>query len=205
MFIVDPNIVYLALIFGLWIGVTAVYMPGTGLLEFFSAASVIGVVLALGSMPTNWGAVVLVIVGALSFIVIPFIRQQLLVLALGGLIMQALGGLFMFHGTVVSPVIIALIVVISLIYHRYILIPMLEKARMLPVNDESDGLIGARGRVVKALNPLGTVNVHGELWTASSEQPLEAGDEVIVVERDGLNILVEGIKHKRAPVNGHEE
>lgn len=205
MFIVDPNIVYLALIFGLWIGVTAVYMPGTGLLEFFSAASVIGVVLALGSMPTNWGAVVLVIVGALSFIVIPFIRQQLLVLALGGLIMQALGGLFMFHGTVVSPVIIALIVVISLIYHRYILIPMLEKARMLPVNDESDGLIGARGRVVKALNPLGTVNVHGELWTASSEQPLDAGDEVIVVERDGLNILVEGIKHKRAPVNGHEE
>ena len=205
MFIVDPNIVYLALIFGLWIGVTAVYMPGTGLLEFFSAASVIGVVLALGSMPTNWGAVVLVIVGALSFIVIPFIRQQLLVLALGGLIMQALGGLFMFHGTVVSPVIIALIVVISLIYHRYILIPMLEKARMLPVNDESDGLIGARGRVVKALNPVGTVNVHGELWTASSEQPLEAGDEVIVVERDGLNILVEGIKHKRAPVNGHEE
>lgn len=205
MFIVDPNIVYLALIFGLWIGVTAVYMPGTGLLEFFSAASVIGVVLALGSMPTNWGAVVLVIVGALSFIVIPFIRQQLLVLALGGLIMQALGGLFMFHGTVVSPVIIALIVVISLIYHRYILIPMLEKARMLPVNDESDGLIGARGRVVKALNPVGTVNVHGELWTASSEQPLDAGDEVIVVERDGLNILVEGIKHKRAPVNGHEE
>jgi membrane protein implicated in regulation of membrane protease activity len=49
------------------------------------------------------------------------------------------------------------------------------------------------------------VNVRGELWTANSDQPLHSGEEVVVVERDGLSIFVEGVKQKRAPLNGHEE
>lgn len=202
---IDPNLVYLGLIFGLWLGVTATYVPGTGLLEILSASIMIGVILVLKDMPTNWSAVIVMIVGVLTFIVIPFIKQQFLPLAIGGLVLQAGGSLFMFDGLPVSPVIIGLIVVLSLIYHRYVLIPVLEKARLQPVVDDDAGLLGARGRVIKALNPMGTVNVRGELWTATSDRPLESGEEVVVVERDGLNILVEGVKHKRAPLNGHEE
>lgn len=201
----DPNIVYLALIAGLWLGVTATYMPGTGLLEVLSAGIVITVVLALGNMPTNWGAVIILIVGVLSFIVMPFLKHQLTPLAVGGLLLQAGGSLFMFHGYQVSPVIIGLILVISLAYHRYVLIPLLEKTRLQPLVDDDANLIGARGRVVKPLSPIGTVNVRGELWTASSDRTLESGEEVIVVEREGLNVIVEGVKHKRAPLNGHEE
>ncbi|MAS37515.1 MAG: hypothetical protein CL610_26195 [Anaerolineaceae bacterium] len=203
--VVDPNIVYLALVIGLWLGVTATYMPGTGLLEIFSGATVIGAVWVLGNMPTNWGAVVVMIVGVLSFIVMPFLKQQFVPLAIGGLVLQAIGSLFMFHGLLVSPVLVALLLVISLIYHRYILIPVLEKARLQASPDEDSLLIGARGRVIKALDPVGTVNIRGELWTATSDHAVAAGEDVIVVEREGLNVVVEGVKHKRAPLNGHEE
>ncbi len=202
---IDPNIVYMALIFGLWMGVTATYMPGTGLLEIFSAAVVIGAMVALSNMPTHWGAVIILIVGVLTFIVMPFLKQQFVALAVGGLLLQAVGSLFMFPGFQVSPLIIALILVLSLAYHRYVLIPILEKARSQPLVDDDAGLIGARGRVIKSLSPIGTVNVRGELWTASSDRTLEAGEEVIVLEREGLNVIVEGVKHKRAPLNGHEE
>jgi membrane-bound serine protease (ClpP class) len=205
MVTIDPNMIYLALIFGLWLGVTATYVPGTGILEVVAAVMMIGAVWLLGNMPTNWGAVILLVVGALTFIVIPFLKQQLVPLAIGGLILQAVGSLFMFNGPQVSPMIIALIVVLSLLYHRYVLIPVLEKARLQPAADDNGALIGTRGRVVRALNPTGTVNVRGELWTATSDRPLQPGDEVVVVERDGLNIVVEGVKHKRAPLNGHEE
>src|SRR5690606_41205748 len=113
MVTIDPNLIYLALIFGLWLGVTATYVPGTGILEVVAAVMMIGAVGLLANMPTNWGAVVLLVVGALTFIVIPFLKHQLVPLAIGGLILQAVGGLFMFDGLQVSPVIIALIVVLS--------------------------------------------------------------------------------------------
>ena len=203
--IVDPNIVYLALIFGLWLGVTAAYVPGTGLLELLSAGVMIGAVIALGNMPTNWVAVIMMIVGTLGFIIMPFLKHQYAGLSIGGLLLQTAGSLFMFNGPHVSPMVIGLMVVLSLGYYRYILIPTLEKTRNEPLIDENNGVIGARGRVIKALDPVGTVNVRGELWTASSDRPLKAGDDVVVVDREGLNIIVEGVKHKRAPLNGHEE
>lgn len=205
MLTLDANVVYLALIAALWLGVTATYVPGTGMLEALSAATAVGVVLALGNLPTNWGAVIILITGVLSFIVMPFLNRQWIALAVGGLILQGVGSLFMFNGLQVSPVLIGLILVLSLVYHRYVLIPVLEKARVQPLVDDDVSLIGARGRVMSAINPVGTVNVRGELWTANSDEPLNTGEEVIVVERDGLNIFVEGVKHKRAPLNGHEE
>jgi membrane-bound serine protease (ClpP class) len=208
MLAIDPNVIYLFLILGLWLGVTATYMPGTGLLEVVSAVIVIGALVALGNMPTNWGAVIILIAGVLLFIVMPFVQQQLVPLAVGGLLLQAGGSLFMFNGLSVSPALIGLIVVLSLAYHRYVLIPTLEKVRTQAPVDDDAALLGASGKVVKALDPVGTVNVHGELWTATSDRPLPSGEEVIVVERDGLNIVVEGVKHKRAPLNGlngHEE
>ena len=205
MFPIDPNLIYLVLIFSLWLGVTAAYIPGTGLLEVVAVGTMIGVALLLNQIPTNWGAVILLIVGVLSFIVMPFLKRQFVPIAIGGLVLQAIGGWFMLPGTPVSPAIIGLTVVVALAYHRYALIPILERTRHQPLLDSESMLVGARGRVVKALNPTGTVNVRGELWTASSDHPLEPGDEVIVIDREGLNIFVEGVKRKRARMNEFEE
>jgi membrane-bound ClpP family serine protease len=205
MFLNDPNLIYLALIFSLWLGVTALYLPGTGVLEVIAAGTMIGVIVLLSQIPTNWGAVILLVVGVLSFIVMPFLKRQFVPLAVGGLVLQAVGGWFMLPGTPVSAVIIGLTVALSLAYYRYALIPILERTRQQPLLDEDSALIGAHGRVIRALDPIGTVNVRGELWTATSDYPLESGEDVIVVEREGLNILVEGVKRKRARLNGHEE
>lgn len=201
---VDPNIIYLTLVFGLWIGVSATYVPGTGIKEFLAVAALIISIFMLSSMPTNWVAVLLIVFGVLSFIVMPFLKRQLLLLSIGGLILQGIGAWFMFDGLQVSPLLIALTIGLSLAYHRYVLMPVFERVRQQPILNEDDLLIGARGRVTSAINPTGTVNVRGETWTATSDRPLKPGDDVIVLERDGLQVIVEGIKHKRASSNGHE-
>ena len=54
-----------------------------------------------------------------------------------------------------------------------------------------EAMIGARGEVVEALRPEGWVRVHGELWRARSEEPLEAGVRVRVREMGGLTLRVE--------------
>ena len=55
----------------------------------------------------------------------------------------------------------------------------------------AETMIGARGTVVRPLRPTGQVRVAGELWEATSESGADPGEEVTVVGRDGLTLVVE--------------
>jgi membrane-bound serine protease (ClpP class) len=196
-FLADPNILYLILLTGLWLGITATYMPGTGLLEVVSVGLTLLGIWLLSSLAVNWWALGILIIGVVGFLVMPFIHRRYLLLAVGGLILQIIGSLFLLPQTPVSPIVIAATIALALIYHYFALRPALERSRALPVTDDDDSLAGARGRAITPLTPTGSVRVRGESWSARSDQPLEAGDEIIVLERDGLLLHVEGLKHKR--------
>ena len=205
VFLSDPNVVYLVLLFGLWVAVTAAYIPGTGALELLAAGTLIFALVILNSLPTNWWAVLALVLGVLSFLLVPFLNSRLAIFAQGGLVLQAIGGALLFNGQSVSWLIIALTIAIALIYHNYALLPILRKARQQKaVRDDDGDLVGALGRVVSVSRPvgkihIGTAQVHGEQWTVSSEHALELGDEVVVLEREGLQLYVEAVKHKHAP------
>ncbi|GIL13294.1 MAG: hypothetical protein DWB42_14320 [Chloroflexi bacterium] len=202
--VTEPNIVYLILVFGLWSAVTAAYVPGTGVLELLALGALAVEILILQAMPVNWLALLALVVGVLSFLVIPFVNQRWARVAEGGLILQAIGGFFLFDGPQVSWLLIALTILVSVLYHRFALLPLLARTRQQNAVIDDDGhLLGAPGRVSKAFEPvgkiyIGTVNVNGEQWTASSEKPLDAGDAIVVIERDGLQLTVEGLKHKHS-------
>ena len=51
-------------------------------------------------------------------------------------------------------------------------------------------LVGARARVVTPCRPVGQVRVAGELWQARCEAGADPGDEVKVLEVDGLALVV---------------
>ena len=53
-----------------------------------------------------------------------------------------------------------------------------------------EGMVGLVGVTKTALTPIGQVAVHGELWTALSDQPVEAGVRVEVMGMDGLTLRV---------------
>lgn len=206
VFVMDPNVVYLVLLFGLWVAVTATYVPGTGLLEGVAAVALVIALVIMTSLPTNWWAVLVLILGVLSFLLVPFLNARFAILAQGGLILQAIGGAFLFYGPSVSWLLIGLTIGIALLYHNFALLPLLQKVRQQrAVIDDNGQLVGAFGRVVSVFVPtgsnhVGTVNVRGEQWSAYSEKPLLVGDEVVVVEREGLQLFVEGLKHKQAPL-----
>jgi membrane-bound serine protease (ClpP class) len=188
---IDPDLVYLGLVIGLWLGVTAVYIPGKGVMEAIALLALGGVALVLVAMPTNWWAVLLLVIGVSSFLVFPFVSQRSAQYAEAGLVFQAIGGFFLFNGLTVSWLLIAVTVGLAILYHRLVLLPMLRNLRSMTTIDETERLLGARGRVVKPVDPVGTVHINGELWTARSDRKLKTGDEVVVVERAGLELLVE--------------
>ena len=58
-------------------------------------------------------------------------------------------------------------------------------------------MIGSEGSVVKPLAPEGQIMIKGELWGARSvEGNIEEGEKVVVIERDGLKLIVRKIKGK---------
>lgn len=210
--VTDPNLVYLLLVFGLWAAVTAAYIPGTGLIELVAIGALVAEFYILSTLPTNWLAVLLLVIGVLGFLLIPFVNQRWVRLAEAGLILQAVGGILLFNGGLhVSWLLIAVTVGAALVYHRFALMPLLERAwHQAAVLDDSGQLVGAIGRASKSFDLVGklyvgTVHVNGEHWTATSTRPLEMGDSIVVVEREGLQLVVENVKHKHTPENHFEE
>src|SRR5262249_41692042 len=64
------------------------------------------------------------------------------------------------------------------------------RARRNKVVTGVQGLIGEVGVAQTALNPQGTVFIHGEIWNAVSSQPVAAGSKVVVQRVEGLQLEV---------------
>jgi membrane-bound serine protease (ClpP class) len=65
----------------------------------------------------------------------------------------------------------------------------LSRRRRIQMGAET--LIGATAKVESPCRPLGRVRVDGELWRARCERGADVGEDVRIVARDGLTLLVE--------------
>ncbi len=59
-------------------------------------------------------------------------------------------------------------------------------------------VIGSVGVVTTPLNPAGYVKVRGELWKAYCQSQVETGEEVVVVEMEGMKLAVVPKKEYKA-------
>ena len=195
-FLSDPNVIYLLLMCGLWVSATGTYIPGTGVAELAGAGLIIGTLYLLTALATNWIAVLALVVGAALFFLLPLLKSEWESFAIGGLAIQALASLSLFEGAAVSPLLIAFGVLLAWTYHRTILRAILRQQRELSSTQKDEFLVGARGRVMGEIEDRLTVHVNGELWTARSRSPLESGTEIVVTQRDGLELQVEKAKRE---------
>lgn len=193
-FLQDPNVVYLLLMAGLWISATGTYIPGTGVAEIAGAGLIIGTVYLMSLLAANWLAVIALVAGASLFFLLPLLKSEWENLAIGGLAVQAAASFFLFAEASVSPLWIVLSLIVAWAYHRTILRSVLMQQRTLSSTQKDAFLVGERGRVVAEIEDRGTVQVHGELWTARSRSRLESGAEIVVTRQDGLELHVEKAK-----------
>ncbi|MFC2033885.1 NfeD family protein [Chloroflexota bacterium] len=55
----------------------------------------------------------------------------------------------------------------------------------------TEGIIGAEGKVVKTLNPVGTITVRGERWKAMAiDGEIKSGEDVEIAAVEGLTLKV---------------
>ena len=195
-FLQDPNVIYLLLMAGLWISATGTYIPGTGVAEIAGAGLILGTVYLMSLLTINWLAVIALVAGASLFFLLPLFKSEWENYAIGGLALQAGASFFLFAEASVSPILIAVGVLLAWGYHRTILRSIIQQQRSLSSTQKDEFLVGARGRVMATIEDRGTVQVKGELWTARSRSRLESGAEIVVTQQEGLELHVEKAKRE---------
>jgi len=192
--LISPNLVYLLLMAGLWLGATGTYIPGTGIVEVAGAGLLMLTLYLMTLIATNWIALAALVIGASVFFLLPLLKPELIRFAQAGLVVQAVSSFFLFGDGMVSPVLIVLSVLLAWLYHNTILKSILKHHRELSSTQKDEFLVGEHGRVVASIEDKGTVQVKGELWTARSIDRLESGTQIVVTEQQGLELHVEKAK-----------
>ena len=193
--IADPNIGFMLLI----AGALGVY------LEFTSPGLVLpgvmgGILLLLGLsslsvLPINWVGVALLIL-AISFFILEAKFASHGVLGAGGAAAMIIGALLLVDGPPELRIHLAtaLGVTIPFALITLFLVSLVIRARRNKVVTGMAGLMDEIGVARTSLAPEGTVFIHGEYWTASSAQPIEAGTRVKVTGARGLKLSVTPIE-----------
>jgi membrane-bound serine protease (ClpP class) len=191
-----PDVFYLAMIAGIWLAITAIYVPGTGLPEVGALAALLVGLFGMITLPGNLVGLLLLILALGCFVSLVFFRRLWFLIVLG-MVFQVMGSIFLFRvGERPHLLSIVLVTLATLAYHQIVLRPGLriqDARKRLDVNT----LIGEEGEVVVTIDPVGTVRLRGEVWSARADQVVGAGQPIRVVGRHGLQLKV--VPAERAP------
>jgi membrane-bound serine protease (ClpP class) len=194
-FLMDPNIAFVLLAFGLLALYTEFNHPGAVVPGTVGVVFILLALFAFNLLPTRSAAVVLILASfALFALEAKFATHG--VLAIGGMVTLVLGGLLLVDAPIPEMRVhlwTALAVSIPLGIITVFLMSVALKARRNKVVTGVQGLVGETGMAQTPLSPQGKVFVHGELWDAVASANLPAGQPVVVRQVDGLQLQVDAI------------
>lgn len=192
----DPTIAYILLLAGLAGLVYELTHPGLIFPGVAGLVSLLLAALALQMLPTNYAAVLLIILGIVLILAeIKFTSYGLL--TVGGATCLLFGSLALvesqegFWGVSLA---VALPVVGSIVGILLLLVFLVLKSQMRPPAIGGGSLVGATGTARTDLSPLGKVFVGGTHWDADASVPVARGAQVRVVGISGLRLHVEPTK-----------
>jgi membrane-bound serine protease (ClpP class) len=188
----DPNIAYLLMTIGT-IGIMAeLYNPGAILPGIVGAISLILAFYSLQSLPVNYAGVLLFLLGVIFFILEATVTSYGL-LAIGGVVAMLLGSMMLIKTDVeflqISWSVILPVIVLTAGFSLFVVGMGVRAMRRRPATGREE-MVGLVGIVQTALTPHGQLAVHGELWEAISDRPLQPGDKAEVIRVDGLRLYV---------------
>jgi membrane-bound serine protease (ClpP class) len=188
-----PNIALILLTIGSLGLILELYSPGTIFPGVIGAISLLLAFYSLAVLDAYWAGVILILLAFALFATEVFVTSGGLLTA-GGLGALIFGSMILFAGRApgihIDWWVIAIVAVAVTAFFVFIVQAVVRTQRQ---KDRTgvDGLIGMVAEVKTALNPRGTVFLHGELWEATlDEGRADPGEEVTVTEVRGLKLRV---------------
>lgn len=192
--VTDPNIAMILMTLGVSGLLIELYNPGLIVPGIVGAASLIVAFYSFQTLSANFAGVLLILLGFVLYLLeLKVVSFGLL--ALSGTAAVLFGSLMLFQSTggwvalswgVIGSAAATLLAIAGSL--AYVSATVLRRGSSVG----AEAMAGEKGVVVLALDPAGTVKVHGETWRAVSADGsvLPAKAEVVVVESDGLTLKV---------------
>ncbi len=196
-FLSNPNIAYILLMIGIYGIIFELSNPGAIFPGVIGAVSLILAFYSLQTLPINYAAAGLILLGIILFILeLKFTSYGLL--TLGGIVCFVLGSIMLFDTAnplfKLSLSVIIPVAIVTALFFAVLLRLAYKAHKRKPVTGVEE-LIGMKGYAKEDFSSgKGLVMVHGELWQAISDEEIKKDEEVIVEKVDGLTLKVRKIK-----------
>ncbi len=191
--VVDPNIVFILMLIGIYGLIFEFQSPGLGIAGVAGAIALLLAAYSLQLLPVSFIGLALIAVAMVLYVAEVKIQSHG-ALALAATVALILGGLLLFDipGSFVRVdwAVIAGAAVVSLAFFM-VVVTAVARARRRPFTTGLKAMVGESGKARTRLDPDGQVMVHGELWRAHSEEgSIEAGAEIRVLAAEGMKLTV---------------
>ena len=191
-----PQIAYLLFLLGMMGIYFEISNPGAILPGVVGGIAIILAFFALQVLPINYAGLALMVLGVILFIAEIKVTSYGL-LSVGGIICLLMGSIMLIDNPTeylrISWQVILPAVAISAGFFVFA-VTMAVRARLKRPTTGVEGLIGKTGIAENDFRPDGRVAVHGELWTAESQDRIKKGDAVEVLRVDKLKLIVRKVK-----------
>ncbi len=197
--VASPPSAYLLVVIGLALVLFEFFTAGIGVAGLVGAVSLVLGATGFGALPMNGWAVALLVVAFLAFAVDVQVGVPRLWTA-AGMAMFIVASFSLFRpvdGMTLRPSWITLSVGIGGIALTYVVgMPSMVRTRFATPTIGRENLVGAEGVASGAIDPEGTVVVHGARWRARTNRatPLVDGAAVRVAAIDGITLEVEPLE-----------
>jgi len=204
----DPNIALILFMIGFYGLLFELQNPNfvTGIL---GAIAIVLAFIGFGSLPLNLGGLLLIGLGFLLLALEPTVTSHGL-LTVGGVACFLLGASALYTETgpfepdvrVALPL-LGVMTVTTLAFGALVTVTAIRTRRMAGPSWSVSGVAsGTVGEVRRPLEPIGSVYVAGEEWSARSadDRPIPRGTPVRVIRSDGLTVFVEPVPELQPPI-----
>jgi len=192
-FISDPSVAYMLMLLGFYGLFFELTNPGTIFPGVTGAIFLILAFYSFQTLPVNYAGLLLIILALILFILeIKIISHGML--TIGGIISMVIGSLMLFDSP--APFLrISLSLILPAVFATALFFTatfrLAYRAMIRKPATGGEGLLGTEGKAVTDITKDGgSVALHGEVWSASSDEVIKKGDRIEVVSLSGLNIKV---------------
>lgn len=191
----NPNIAYMLMLLGFYGVFFELTNPGTIFPGVIGAISLILAFYSFQTLPVNYAGLLLILLAIILFIMeIKMTSYGLL--SIGGLISMFMGSLMLFDSSLpfykLSLKVILPGVLLTTLFFTLTIFLVVKAYGRKPVTG-SEGLIGLEGNSKTDIHEDGQVSVHGEIWSAWSDEPISAGELIVVESMEHLKLKVKKI------------
>ncbi|HEY9075607.1 MAG TPA: nodulation protein NfeD [Anaerolineaceae bacterium] len=193
----NPNLVFLLLSIGVQAILIELSSPGGWVAGFIGAVCILLAVYGLGLLPVNWFGILFLILAFILFI-LDIKAPTHGALTAAGVGSFIVGALVLFNSPGVPsfqrvsvPLVVGMGISTGLIFLGVLTLAL--RAQRSPIRTGQESLAGRWGTTRSEINPSGTVQVSGELWSADlaeGEPPIPRGSRVKIVGIEGIRLKV---------------